>query len=47
MNRTEADDIILQLRLLAHPFTGLEMSESDRQALIRAAEMIESLSVHP
>jgi hypothetical protein len=39
----EIDDMPMQLRLLAHPFTGLTMSNNDRQVLASAADLIERL----
>ena len=39
----EIDDMPMQLRLLAHPFTGLTMSNEDRSVIVAAADLIEKL----
>jgi hypothetical protein len=35
-------DVETHLRLLAHPFTGLQLSDRDREVLLLAASMIEA-----
>jgi len=42
----EVDDMPTQLRLLAHPFTGLTMSNKDRSVIAHAADLIKKLEAN-
>ena len=40
----DPSDLVLTLRLLAHPFTGAPMTDCEREQLIAAAKLIEQLT---
>lgn len=40
----DPSDLVLTLRLLAHPFTGAPMTDAERDQLAAAARLIEQMT---
>jgi len=43
---SDASDLPMHLRLLAHPFTGLSMASKEREVIVAAADLIEKLEAN-